>query len=282
MVSGGGLPTQRDRDRALLGHLKTSVAVNPLTPKRGRRRWHPKMLPDGARPELLDVVNTARDAMVVTWLSDTALRIGGLTGLHLCDLHLRENAACGECWSPHAHVCHRRGNANRAAAKKKEDWQLPDGVISRGEIYRVSPARVTFPWSDALDGGEDAHTSRRASGHSCGHHPARYRRRVGLELLDDAVLTQVGLDLLREEGDAEVGEVNSVAPQRRHGPRTVAGERAGGRRERCPGVDEGGTGGGRAPGRRLVVAGEVGVHRGDGLRLGEEPERSFRDAHIER
>lgn len=137
------LPTQRDRDRALLGHLKTSVAVNPLTPKRGRRRRHPKMLPDGARLELLEVVNTARDTMVVTWLSDTALRIGGLTGLHLCDLHLRENAACGECRSPHVHVCHRPGNVNRAAAKKKEDWWLRDGVISGGEIYRVSPAMIS-------------------------------------------------------------------------------------------------------------------------------------------
>lgn len=63
------LPTQRDRDRALLGHLQTSLPVNPLAPRRGTRRRHPKMLPDGARPELLDVADTARDKLVVTWLS---------------------------------------------------------------------------------------------------------------------------------------------------------------------------------------------------------------------
>ncbi len=136
------LPTQRDRDRALLGHLQTSMPANPLAPRRGTRRRHPKMLPDGARPELMEVMNTARDRLVVTWLSDASLRIGGLTGLHLVDLHLRADAACGECKSPHLHVCHRSGNANRAAAKIKPDWWLRDGVITGGEIVRVSPATI--------------------------------------------------------------------------------------------------------------------------------------------
>ncbi|WP_412075579.1 tyrosine-type recombinase/integrase [Streptomyces xanthophaeus] len=137
------LPTQADRDRALLGHLKTSMPANPLAPRGGTLRRHPKMLPDGTRPELLDAVNTARDRMVVTWLSDSTLRIGGLTGLHLIDLHLRENAPCGECKSPHIHVCHRWGNPNGAAAKIKPDWAMVDGVITKGEIYRVSPAMVS-------------------------------------------------------------------------------------------------------------------------------------------
>lgn len=139
----GRLPTQADRKRAFLGHVITSVSANPLAPRQGTRRRHPKMLPDGARPELMGAVNTARDEMVVTWLSDTTLRIGGLTGLHLVDLHLRENAACGECKSPHVHVCHRRTNPNRAKAKKKEDWHMTDGVINGGEIYRASPAMVS-------------------------------------------------------------------------------------------------------------------------------------------
>lgn len=137
------LPTQPDRDRVLLGHVVTSMSANPLTPPGRSRRRHPKMLPDGARPELLSEVNTARDAMVVTWLSDTTLRIGGLTGLHLVDLHLRENAACGECKSPHVHVCHRGANPNGAAAKRKPEWQLQDGVITGGEVYRVSPAVIS-------------------------------------------------------------------------------------------------------------------------------------------
>ncbi|MFE4612126.1 tyrosine-type recombinase/integrase [Streptomyces niveus] len=139
----GRLPTRADRGRALLGHVMTSVARNPLAPSQGTRRRHPKMLPDGARPELMGAVNTARDEMVVTWLSDTTLRIGGLTGLHLVDLHLRENAGCGECKSPHVHVCHRQANPNGARAKKKEDWRLVDGVITGGEIYRASPAMVS-------------------------------------------------------------------------------------------------------------------------------------------
>ncbi|MFD5081706.1 integrase [Kitasatospora sp. NPDC058406] len=138
------LPTRADRDRALLGHLKTTMPANPLAPpRRSGRRRHPKMLPEDARPELMTVVNTARDRMVVTWLSDTSMRIGGLTGLHLMDLHLRENAACGECRSPHVHGCHRQGNPNRAAAKIKPDWQMVDGVITGGEIYRASPAMVS-------------------------------------------------------------------------------------------------------------------------------------------
>ncbi|MER6218634.1 tyrosine-type recombinase/integrase [Streptomyces sp. NPDC001674] len=136
------LPTRADRNRALLGHVKTSVPTNPLAPRRARRR-HPKMLPDGARPELLQVVNTARDRLVVTWLSDTSLRIGGLAGLHLVDLHLRTGADCGECRSPHLHVCHRWGNPNQAAAKRKADWWLRDGVITGGEIVRVSPAMTS-------------------------------------------------------------------------------------------------------------------------------------------
>ncbi|WP_328978406.1 tyrosine-type recombinase/integrase [Streptomyces canus] len=137
------LPTTADRSRAFLGHVKTSMPSNPLAPPRGTRRRHPKMLPDGARPDLMGSVNTARDEMVVTWLSDSTLRIGGLTGFHLVDLHLRENAACGECESPHVHVCHRHNNPNRARAKKKEDWRLVDGVICGGEIYRVSPAMIS-------------------------------------------------------------------------------------------------------------------------------------------
>ncbi|MCM1947737.1 tyrosine-type recombinase/integrase [Streptomyces sp. G2] len=137
------LPTQADRSRSFLGHTITSMSANPLEKRRSSRRRHPKMLPDGARSELLEKVNTARDAMIVDWLSDTTLRVGGLAGLYLSDLHLRENAACGECPSPHVHVCDRWGNPNGAAAKKKPDWWLRDGVITGGEIYRVSPAMIS-------------------------------------------------------------------------------------------------------------------------------------------
>ncbi|WP_193582001.1 hypothetical protein [Streptomyces mobaraensis] len=45
------LPTRADRDRVLLGHVMTSVPANPLVLRHGRRRRHPKMLPDGARSD---------------------------------------------------------------------------------------------------------------------------------------------------------------------------------------------------------------------------------------
>lgn len=135
------LPTRSDRRRSLLGHLSTPVPTNPLAP-RGRHRRHPKMLPDGAKERLLARVGTARDRLVVTWLADGGLRIGELCGLHLVDLHLREDAACGQCRAPHLHVCHRPGNTNQARAKTKHPWRLDGGTVTGGLIKRVSPAMV--------------------------------------------------------------------------------------------------------------------------------------------
>ena len=135
------LPSRADRRRSFLGHVKTVMPANPLAP-RGPHRRHPKMLPDGAREKLLAVVNSARDALVVTWLADGGLRIGELCGLHLVDLHLRENAGCGECRAPHLHVCHRPGNPNGAEAKTKHPWRIEDGTVTGGLIKRVSPAMI--------------------------------------------------------------------------------------------------------------------------------------------
>lgn len=135
------LPARVDRRRSFLGHTTTSMPANPLAP-RGSHRRHPKMLPDGGRDKLLETVNSARDRLVVTWLADGGLRIGELCGLHLIDLHLREGAACGQCRSPHLHVCHRPGNPNRAEAKTKHPWRVEDGTVVGGLIKRVSPAMV--------------------------------------------------------------------------------------------------------------------------------------------
>lgn len=135
------MPTTADRDRAMLGHLKSTMPANPLAPERVRRR-HPKMLPEGARELMLAEAPSARDRMVIDWLADGGLRIGELCGLHLMDLHLREGAACGECRSPHLHVCHRGGLANEARAKSKHKWALEGGVICGGLIKRVSPAMI--------------------------------------------------------------------------------------------------------------------------------------------
>jgi integrase len=135
------LPTRADRRRSFLGHVKTTMPSNPLAP-RGPHRRHPKMLPDNARNDLLAVVSSARDRMTVTWLADGGLRIGELCGLHLTDLHLRENAACGECRPPHLHVCHRPGNPNGAEAKTKHEWHNDHGTITGGLVKLVSPAMI--------------------------------------------------------------------------------------------------------------------------------------------
>jgi len=141
------LPSRADRRRSFLGHTTTSMPANPLAPA-GLHRRHPKMLPDGARDRLLETVNTARDRLVVCWLADGGLRIGELCGLHLVDLHLREGAACGECRSPHLHVCHRPQNPNRAEAKTKHPWRVDGGTVTGGLIKRVSPAMVHTYFDD--------------------------------------------------------------------------------------------------------------------------------------
>jgi integrase len=135
------LPSRADRQRSLLGYVIRSMPANPLAPRRARRR-HPKMLPEGAREALLREVRTARDRLVVTWLADGGFRIGELCGLHLSDLHLQDRGPCGDCRVPHAHVCHREGNANRARAKTKYPWGLENGLIQGGLIKRVSPAMI--------------------------------------------------------------------------------------------------------------------------------------------
>ena len=135
------LPSRADRRRSFLGHATTAMPANPLAPHRPRRR-HPKMLPDGAREKLIAAVHSARDRLVVCWLGDGGLRIGELCGLHLVDLHLREDAACGQCRTPHLHVCHRPDNPNHAEAKTKHPWRVEDGIVCGGLVKRVSPAMI--------------------------------------------------------------------------------------------------------------------------------------------
>jgi integrase len=135
------LPSRADRRRRFLGHTTTTLPANPLAPH-GQRRRHPKMLPDGAKERLLTAVRSARDRLVVSWLSDGGLRIGELCGLHLVDLHLRDDASCGQCRTPHLHVCYRPNNPNRADAKTKHPWRVEDGTVTGGLIKRVSPAMI--------------------------------------------------------------------------------------------------------------------------------------------
>lgn len=134
------LATGRDRDRSTLGHLMTSVPSNPLIRGAPPRR-HPRMLPDGARDAMLDAVRTARDRMIVTWLSDAGVRIGELCGLSFCDLHLRKDHPCGERKGPHFHIV-KRHNPNRASAKTARPPKIVEGFITGGTVRRASPAMV--------------------------------------------------------------------------------------------------------------------------------------------
>lgn len=70
------LPTRRDRDRSMLGHLTTTMPGNPLAPAPMRRR-HPKMLPDDARALMLVAARSARDKLVIDWLADGGMFSGG-------------------------------------------------------------------------------------------------------------------------------------------------------------------------------------------------------------
>jgi integrase len=135
------LPSKVDRNRSLLGHVTSTMPANPLAPGKAGRR-HPKMLPDEGRGRLLRRATTARDRMIVTWLYDGGFRIGELCGLHLADLHLRENAGCAQARSAHVHICHRESNVNKARAKTKHPWQLVSGVVQGGLIRRVSPEMI--------------------------------------------------------------------------------------------------------------------------------------------
>ena len=124
----------------MLGHLATSSAWNPLSHGVPPRK-HPRMLPDGTCAAMLGAVRTARDRMIVTWLSDSAMRIGELCGLWFCDLHLRKDHPCGERKGPHAHVV-KRLNPNRASAKRGLPATVVDGIVSGGTVRRASPAMV--------------------------------------------------------------------------------------------------------------------------------------------
>ena len=129
-------------------------------------------------------MQSARDRLVVTWLGDGGLRIGELCGLHLIDLHLREDAACGQCRTPHLHVCHRPDNPNGAEAKTKHPWRIEDGTVTGGLVKRVSPAMIhtyfdyiTTEYPRGSNGSRDAAgaAARRSGGSSRGRRSAARR-----------------------------------------------------------------------------------------------------------
>lgn len=137
------------RNRSLLGHLGITSAVNPIGPGTVARR-HPRMLPDGARAAMLASVRTTRDRMIVTWLSDSGMRIGELCGLWFCDLHLRSGHECGQRSGPHVHIV-QRDNPNGARAKTASPSRIVEGVVTGGTIRRVSPAMIDSYFEYLID-----------------------------------------------------------------------------------------------------------------------------------
>jgi len=131
-----------------------SLEANPLSPKRGATR--PRFLSDDVVQALFEpgVLTTARDIMIVTWLHDGGLRVGGLCGLRFSDLHLVHHHPCGQRQDPHIHIVGRDDNPNGARAKnysRCDEHLSKDGYIVNGTIRAVSPDMISTLHSYLLD-----------------------------------------------------------------------------------------------------------------------------------
>lgn len=129
------------------------VEENPLSPRKIVRR--PRFLADTTVAALFEpgVLITARDAMIVTWLHDGGLRVGGLCGLRLQDLHLVKRHPCGQRSDPHIHVVGRNDNPNGARAKSRtlNEGLSKDGYVVDGVIRAVSPDMISTFYAYLLD-----------------------------------------------------------------------------------------------------------------------------------
>ncbi|CAN5735743.1 hypothetical protein BH09ACT8_BH09ACT8_55980 [soil metagenome] len=128
------------------------VSSNPLAPRKSARR--PRFLADSVVAALFEpsVLTTARDLMIVTWLRDGGLRVGGMCGLRFCDLHLTDAHPCGQRADPHVHIVGRDDNPNRARAKAYAPAGLSvDGYVLDGVIRAVSPAMISTFYGYLLD-----------------------------------------------------------------------------------------------------------------------------------
>ncbi|MGK8507257.1 tyrosine-type recombinase/integrase [Nocardia asiatica] len=134
------------------GRAQRTVTSNPLAPRRGSRR--PRFLPDRAVEALFEpgMLTTARDVMIVTWLHDGGLRVGGLCGLRFCDLHLTRHHPCGQRADPHVHVVGRDNNPNQARAKSYVPaGPSKDGYTIDGVIRAVSDDMISTFYAYLLD-----------------------------------------------------------------------------------------------------------------------------------
>ncbi|ORA29296.1 transposase [Mycobacterium aquaticum] len=137
------------------GRARGNVEVNPLSPRRTPRR--PRYLPDEAVEALFEpgILTTARDVMIVTWLHDGGLRVGGLCGLRFSDLHLIEHHPCGQRADPHIHIIGRDDNPNGARAKSYgpaiDNYSSREGYTIDGVIRAVSAGMISTFYGYLLD-----------------------------------------------------------------------------------------------------------------------------------
>ena len=126
--------------------------ANPLAPRTSKRR--PRFLPNEVVEALFapGVLTSARDVMIVTWLHDSGIRVGGLCGLRFSDLHLTSRHACGQRADPHIHIVGRDDNPNESRAKAYEPAAVaPDGTVLDGVIRAVSPDMISTFHAYLLD-----------------------------------------------------------------------------------------------------------------------------------
>lgn len=126
---------------------------NPLAPRKATRR--PRFLPDQVVEALFQpgVLTRVRDVMIVTWLHDGGLRVGGLCGLRFRDLHLIRHHPCGQRADPHIHIVGRDDNPNGARAKSYGGrvTESKDGYVIDGVIRAVSPDMISTFYAYMLD-----------------------------------------------------------------------------------------------------------------------------------
>ncbi|WP_327118921.1 hypothetical protein OHB12_11850 [Nocardia sp. NBC_01730] len=134
------------------GRAKRMHESNPPAPKKNSPR--PRFVSDEIVQALFEpgVLTTARDVMIVTWLHDGGLRVGGLCGLRFCDLHLTRHHACGQRADPHVHIVGRNDNPNRARAKAYASARTSrEGYTLDGVIRAVSDDMVSTLYTYLLD-----------------------------------------------------------------------------------------------------------------------------------
>jgi hypothetical protein len=136
------------RDSRRRGGLTT----NPLAPRKSGRR--PRFLPDEFVEALFQpgALMSARDVMIVTWLHDGGIRVGGLCGLRFSDLHLVQHHPCGQRAEPHIHIIGRDDNPNGARAKAYKASSVGnEGYVLDGVIRAVSADMVSTLFAYLLD-----------------------------------------------------------------------------------------------------------------------------------